>query len=460
MWRALWSLVVLAALTALAVWMADNPGTVSLHWQGYRIDTSFVVLLVAVAFIAAATAIFYRLWTFLRRAPTHLNRARHESRRRRGYLALTKGMVAVAAGDSDGARRQVKRADGLLIDPPLTMLLSAQAAQLSGDEKAAGKFFTAMLERPETEFLGLRGLLTQSMKRGDSHESLRLAQRAFRLRPKSDWVATTLFDLQAQAGQWIEAGATLGEAMKNNLIPADRGRHRKTVLAYQSSVEAAARGERADALKRARKAHEGEPGFMPAAALFARLLMESGRARKAVTVIEDCWARQPHPDLLDPYWAAREATEVLDKVRAAQRLAKVNPDHDESRLAVATAALEANLWGEARKHLETMTGNNPSARVCRKMAELEESEHGDLAQARSWLVRATTADPDSAWVCEGCGNAVTQWSPLCGNCGTFDGFSWRTPRRVVSLLAPKPETTAPKALPAATEPTDPSPPST
>ena len=32
------------------------------------------------------------------------------------------------------------------------MLLSAQAAQLAGDDKAAERFFTAMLERRETRF--------------------------------------------------------------------------------------------------------------------------------------------------------------------------------------------------------------------------------------------------------------------------------------------------------------------
>ena len=46
--------------------------------------------------------------------------------------------------------------------------LAAQAAQLNGDELAARKYFTAMLDRPETRFLGLRGLLTQALKTGDA----------------------------------------------------------------------------------------------------------------------------------------------------------------------------------------------------------------------------------------------------------------------------------------------------
>ena len=156
--RALWFLFVLGLLVIAAVWLADNPGSVTVYWRDYRADTSVALLLVAVALIAVAAAAAYRLWRFIRRAPASLSRAGRERRRRRGYLALTQGLVAVAAGDAEEARHQVKRADGLLDDPPLTLLLSAQAAQLAGDEGAGGNYFAAMLERPETEFLGLRGL--------------------------------------------------------------------------------------------------------------------------------------------------------------------------------------------------------------------------------------------------------------------------------------------------------------
>ena len=47
--RAIWFLIVLGALTIATVWLANHPGSVTLHWQGYRADTSVAVLLGAVA---------------------------------------------------------------------------------------------------------------------------------------------------------------------------------------------------------------------------------------------------------------------------------------------------------------------------------------------------------------------------------------------------------------------------
>ena len=80
------------------------------------------------------------------------------SRPRAGYQGFTCGTVAVAAGDPQEARRFARRAEALLAEPPLTLLLSAQAAQIGGDELAAKKVFYGNAAA-KTEFLGLRGLL-------------------------------------------------------------------------------------------------------------------------------------------------------------------------------------------------------------------------------------------------------------------------------------------------------------
>ena len=146
--RAIGFLIVLAGLSALSVWFADNPGQVSLVWQGYVIETSAAVLVMGIVMIAIAAAVLYRLWVALKQAPGKIARNRRDAKTRRGYQALTRGIVAVAAGDAVEAKAQAGRADGLLREPPLTMLLSAQAAQLDGDEAAAETLGLA-LERRE-----------------------------------------------------------------------------------------------------------------------------------------------------------------------------------------------------------------------------------------------------------------------------------------------------------------------
>ena len=97
----------------------------------------------------------------------------------------------------------------MLDEPPLTLLLSAQAAQLEGDDHAARGYFEAMLDQPATAFLGLRGLLVQAERTGDTARALELAERAFALRPETPWVLTALLELQTRAGRWSDALGTV-----------------------------------------------------------------------------------------------------------------------------------------------------------------------------------------------------------------------------------------------------------
>jgi HemY protein len=440
--RALWFLIIVFMVVAGVVWLLDRPGTVALDWQGYRLETSFAVLVAAAAAVALAAALAYRFWVALIRAPGRMGEAWQGRRRAKGYRALTRGMVAVAAGDANEAGRQVKRAEVLLNEPPLTLLLSAQAAQLNGDDTAATRFFQEMTENPETEFLGLRGLLTQAMNKGDNERALELARRAYRLQPKSDWVSSSLFDLQVDAGKWLDAQVTSDEQQRLGVITRDANRQRKAVLALQKGLELARDGNADEASRRFKAAFDLAPDFIPAAVRHASALVDQGKGRRGQDVITKTWSKNPHPDLLEPYWRASDAVDALARVKVTEKLTAASKDHPESHMAMARASLDAQLWGEARDHLAAITSDANEARVCRLWADLEEAEHGDSAKARDWLSQAASAEADPAWVCGSCGNAVGEWSALCGNCGGFDTFGWRRPPHVDRL------TSGNKAIPA------------
>ena len=91
------------------------------------------------------------------------------------------------------------------------------------------------------------------------------------------------------------------------------------------------------------------------------------------------------------------------------------------------------MWREAREHLEAASGTNPSARICRYMAELVEAENGDVERSREWLRQASMSEPDRAWVCDDCGNTVGEWKPICGQCEKFDSLLWKAPARVTRI---------------------------
>ena len=136
-----------------------------------QVETSFAILMIAVLLFGLLLIIAFEILRLLGGAPRRIGRRRRRSRIDRGYQALAQGLVAAAAGDAAAAKALNRRAEKLLGHAPATLLLSAQAAQLEGDEGAARARFQEMLEHQETEFLGLRGLLAQAIKDGDCASS-------------------------------------------------------------------------------------------------------------------------------------------------------------------------------------------------------------------------------------------------------------------------------------------------
>lgn len=440
--RALFYVIEVAVVVAIAVWLANRPGAVVVDWQGWRIETSVGILALALFVVVVLAAMLYSAWRWLRRQPHELSAARRHRREASGYRALTDGLAAVAAGDAAAARKLARRADSLLKSPPLTLLLSAQAAQLDGDEATARRCFEQMLERPETEFLGLRGLILQALRDGDDARALDYAQRAYPLQPAAPWLLDTLVSLHSKAGRWRAAQKLVEEAQRRKRLPAEVGRRQQAVLLTERARGALNIGALADAFEQVRRAHDLDPTLPPAAELLARLVADDGRVRRARKVLERTWRVAPHPSLAAAYLDILNSAEPLDRYRAITQLTKDNRDHPESRFALAEAAVAAKLWGEARQHLEALESAAPTARVYRLWAHLTEQETHDDAAARRWIDRAAEADADTAWVCASCGTVADEWSAVCGHCGDFATAEWKQPPRIHRAVIASPDAAA------------------
>lgn len=442
MWKAFWFLFVIAALAASGAWLADNPGDFVVTWFGYRIETSFTLVAVLLILFMALLLYGYRLLLRTIGGPVALLTWASTRRQVRGQEALRQGLVAVAAGNPSEVRKLAARANALLNDPPLTLLLSAQAAQLEGDEKRAAKAYKKMLDNPETEFLGLRGLFLQSARSGNRLEALGLAERAFELQPETPWVFNALFELQSAIGEWSAAAQTLEKSVASKHIEAGVARRRSAVLYTEQALDAGGKGEAKEAGDWGLKAAELSPGLVPAAVLAARHHIRAGNLWKAAETIEKAWTASPHPDLVPAYAEARkgrdpDAEDIRADAKWLKGLADFNRDHIESRLLRAQQDLALGRHKPARKHLAGLAEGYATARVCKLMADIEAAD-GNEDLARDWLSKTVTAPRDAHWMCETCGRESAAWTSTCNNCGAFDTLSWQAPADLIAGLVLEP----------------------
>ena len=381
-------------------------------------------------------ALVYELYRWLVVSPKRLRAFRSERKRQRGYRALTRGLVSAAAGDSNNARKAARIAEGLLGEPPLTLLLTAQAAQLDGNEAAAAAAFRDMLSHEETEFLGLRGLLVQAVRKGDSATALGLARRAFEINPDAGWVLSNLIELESSEGNWQGAEKAVESAVRARRLSRAEGLRKRALFGYQRALNARRAGRDREALDLAKQALAKQPEFVPAAVLAAEIQIETGHPRDARRLLARTWSGAPHPDLVRVYVSAVAPDGPLETVKALEPLVKARPDAPDVHLAMARAALDAKLWGTARSHLDRIDEGAASAQFYRLRAMLEEAENGEGSVAREWWRRASAAPPDPAWVCANCGTPSPEWHLLCPSCHAADSQEWRVPRIALESEAP------------------------
>ncbi len=426
-------LIVAAVLAWVAVWLANSPGEVVLRWEATDTVLPVGIAVAIVAAIAAAAIVVYEVWRWLAHLPRRVRANRRQKRQIRGYKELSHGLIAAAAGDVTGARVHTRQAERLLEANAATLLLSAQTAQLEGKEDVAQLKFTQMLKRPQTEFLGIRGLLADAVKRGDQEEALALARRAYERSPNTSWVLTTYFDLLTRAGRWSEALALVNDLAREKLISGPEATRRRALMKHMLAVEALEAQRPAEALAQARRATGLAPTFAPAAATAARAASAVGKLRLARRSIEDCWRLVPHPELAAAYAALVPDETAAERLRRFSRLETLAPDHLTTQLVMAELAMNARQWDIAKRHLDKALTLQPTAGAYRLYAEYERASGGGDAKARDWLAKAADAPADKVWVCEDTGEVLAEWQ-LFGPSGRFDSVHWDSPPKVAPMI--------------------------
>ena len=421
-------LIAIALIAAGLAWLADRPGDLAITWQGYQIETSvFRAIVLLVAIVAFALLI----WSILRNvwySPAAVGNVLSKRRQKLGIDALSSGMIALGAGDKAAAMRAAIQARKSLPNEPLTHLLRAQAAQLTGDRTTARRIFEAMLGSPDTEQLGLRGLFLEAQRESETEAARHFAERAVGLNPKLPWAVDALFDLQCRDSDWNSALETVAVARKNGHIERPAADRRRAVL-LTAQAQAVEESDPERALNLALEAHGLAPNLVPAAAIAGRLLASRGNTPRAAKILQRTWSRAPHPDLSAAYAYARIGDSPRDRLDRVRQLAALSPNSLEGPIAVATAAIEARQFDEARAALEPLIPARMTQRVATLMARIEGEQHADKGRVREWLARAVNSPRDPAWTADGF--VADRWMPVSPVTGALDAFQWRVPVEAV-----------------------------
>ena len=158
-------LLLIACLAVVADMLSDSGEALRISAAGLEFTLGPVQAVIAALLLLALVWLVLKLLGllsatlhFLNGDETAISRYFDRNRERKGYAAMSEALVALASGESAAAMNRARTAERLLRKPELTTLLVAQAAEASGDGRAAVNAWKSLLSNEQTRFAAMRGL--------------------------------------------------------------------------------------------------------------------------------------------------------------------------------------------------------------------------------------------------------------------------------------------------------------
>lgn len=436
----LWSLFKILLFVALVValafgvqWLLSVSGDVTLRFDGTELVLSplvvvlgTLVLMLVFWVVFKLTGLLIALLRFINGDDTALGAYFDRNRERKGYAALSDSLIALASGEAREAANKAQKAEKYLQKPEVTTLIVAQASEAVGDTARAREAWKTLVTHDRTRFVGVRGLMRQKLEEGDTETAMKLAEKAFALKPRHVETQDTLLRLQARDENWDGARRVLSAKLKSGDLPKDVYKRREAVLSLADARNQLAEGNADKARAEILEANRLSPELVPAAVMAARLHIQNGEKRRAAKVLKAARLKTPHPDLAAAFAEIEQGETPEDRIKRFQPFLKVAPQASESKMLETELYLAAEDFPGARRALGQLYETEPTTRSLTLMAAIERGEGGSEAVVRGWLAKAIGAPRGPQWICDTCGTVHGDWLPVCTSCEAFDSLSWKS----------------------------------
>ena len=437
----LWSLIKILSFVAMVMLISfgagrlmEAQGGVMIQYAGLELSfgalqAALLVLGLLVSFwlVLKLLGLVVALLRFINGDETALSRYFDRNRERRGFEALSDGLMALASGDGRDAMAKARKADRLLNRPDLTNLIMAQAAVANGDRQTAKATYKKLLKDPKTRFVGTYGLLQQHLQDGDTEVALKLAEHAFALKPRHGETQDVLLKLQAGREDWRGVRTTLTAKLKHGSLPKDVHKRRDAVFALSQSRDLRAEGKLDEAQIYAVEANRLAPGLVPAALLSAEGHREQKNVKQASRILRAAWQLAPHPDLAAGFAALAPDEASVARLKRFGQFTKGTESHPETKMLMAELYVAMADFDAARQALGDLAKTDPTMRALTILAAIERGDGADDQSVRRLLTQAISAQRDPQWICDNCGHVHHDWEPVCLNCEAIDSIAWKRP---------------------------------
>ncbi len=326
---------------AIAPVFKSDPGLVQIHFQGWTVETSVLILALAAVVLWLVVHFIIRLW----RLPAESAR---RVRERRALVQLEKGLLALTEGDWATAEKALEKSASSHGRTTARYLAAAQAA----DGQEAGDRAEWYLEQADTRKRKQRFLVELTRARilsanGQYSAAVPILESLQKRRKRHPQVLELLALCYDETGQWEPLQKLLPVMQKAGVVDEVR----VAELKQRAAISELKQYSDAEAL---RAGWRGLPKDLQKSVevvmAFADQAIRISAPELTEEVLRTSLKREWNSTLLIPY-GEPGAEDTPRRLKQCEKWLKDHPEDPWLNLALGRLCARAELWGKARHHM-------------------------------------------------------------------------------------------------------------
>jgi len=367
-------LLALFAGTGIMLIAEHEPGYVLLQYGSWSLETSIIILGIALIVMVVASYMLLRSLVVMGRVPQNLAKWKLANQQKKANRALTKGLITLEEGRWAEAEKLLLRHAGVSETPLLHYLAAARAAQNQQESERRDNYLRLAHESTEGSDIAVGVVQAElQLAEGQQEQALATLQNLREIAPKHPHVLKLLQQLYLDMGQWQEVQKVLPDLRKRRVLDSSESKAllvdvmigQLHVALNQNDWETMNKVWKQSATKLKHK----ESALAP----YVAGLIQQGEMSQAEKLIED-FQRKQWSDYLVYLYGKLSQGDTMARLAKAEKWLKGRENNPWLLLTLGRLAKMNKLWAKDEEYLRRSIDHGPRGETYQELAEVLSAE--------------------------------------------------------------------------------------
>ena len=399
--------IILILVSTGFVWLANNPGTITIVWSDYLIKTNSFgfVFVILVTFIVILFFMFF--FQKIRNLPREIEISRQEKNIKLADQTLNSLAENLFLGNAIGIEKNSRRIKNFLNNDFFTNFMLFQSAFIQNDIDSSKKYLEFLKIDKKYSYIARRAEIMVLYKSKDTDSVKQLLIKSCEDYPDDDWFHERLSLIYSTEKNWEKAHDTLEKIKSNISLNNKKMLANLKVLSKKNVVEA----------------FNLTNNSIIIILENIKYYIDNTNIKKAAQILNKAWPNFLCFEIMEIFmtYKVTNSKDALQRYKLISRNLKknINTGGNETKLSLAYACYKSSLWGEAQNYLDQVDKKSVDKRIIGLYKKL--SEKSDKI---TFDDKGITPSEEPLWKCSACSLKSKRWEYICNNCNSIDSYVW------------------------------------